>query len=139
MPTTSVIGSGTRERSRIVRIPASIGLVILVLVLASCGATPTDSGINGLVTIGPISPVEQVGVPNDAPYQATIVVNTADGDAVTTVKSGADGLFTVNLAPGAYVLEPQSSGLLPFAQPQEVTVQPHLYAEVTVSYDSGIR
>lgn len=129
----------TRERGRAVRIPPSIGLVILILVLASCGATPTDSGINGLVTIGPISPVEQPGVPNDGPYRATIVVKNADGDAVATVQSGADGRFSVNLTPGAYVLEPQSSGQLPFAQPQEVTVYPHRYTEVTVPYDSGIR
>lgn len=121
------------------RIPTSIGLVILALLLASCGAAPTDSGINGLVTIGPISPVEQPGVPNDAPYQATIVVKNDDGDAVATVESDADGRFTVNLDAGIYVLEPQSSGQLPFAQPQEVTVEPHRYTEVTVPYDSGIR
>jgi hypothetical protein len=122
-----------------VRIPAGIGLVVLVLVLASCGATPTGSGINGLVTIGPVSPVERPGVSNDAPYQATIVVRNADGDSVATVRSGADGRFSVNLAPGTYMLEPQSPGMLPVAQPQEVTVAPHRYTEVTVSYDSGIR
>lgn len=121
------------------RILIGTGLVILALVLASCGATPTDSGINGLVTIGPISPVERPGVPNDAPYQATIVVKNADGHTVATVKSGADGRFSVNLAPGTYALEPESSGLLPSAQPQQVTVEPHRYTEVTVPYDSGIR
>jgi hypothetical protein len=122
-----------------VRIPVSLGLVILVLVLASCGATPTDSGINGLVTIGPVSPVERPGVPNDAPYQATLVVKDADGHAVASVQSGDDGRFSVNLAPGVYVLEPQSSGQLPFAESQQVTVEPHRHTEVSVSYDSGIR
>ncbi len=117
----------------------STALVILVLVVASCGSVPTDSGIAGLVTIGPVSPVEQPGVTNEAPYQATIVVRNADGDAVATVESGKDGRFTVNLAPGAYVLEPQSPGSLPFAEPQEVTVEPHRFTEVTVPYDSGIR
>ncbi len=121
------------------RIPIGIVLVSLALVLASCGATPTDGGINGLVTIGPISPVERPGVTNEAPYQATIVVKNTDGHAVATVKSGVDGRFSLNLAPGTYVLEPQSPGVLPVAQPQEVTVEPHRYTEVTVSYDSGIR
>jgi hypothetical protein len=120
---------------------ASVVILALIaaLVPASCAGAPTESGINGLVRIGPISPVEQPGVTNEAPYEATILVKNAGGDTVTTVKSGADGRFTVNLAPGTYTLEPQSPGQLPFAQPQEVVVEPHRFTDVTVDYDSGIR
>ena len=58
-----------------------------------------DSGITGMVTLGPISPVEQQGVPNDKPYSATIVIEDATANVVTRVQSGADGRFTVKLPP----------------------------------------
>jgi len=118
---------------------AVVGLVILALAFASCDTTPADSGLNGLVTIGPLSPVEQPGVPNDGPYQATIVIKDDGGDKVATVESAADGRFTVSLAPGTYVLEPQSPGQMPYAESQEVIVEAHRFTEVTVAYDSGIR
>ena len=98
-----------------------------------------DSGIRGLVTIGPISPVERPGEPTDRPYAATIVIERVDGTTAAETKSGGDGRFSVNLAPGSYVLEPQNGNPLPIARPQHVTVAPHTFTEVTVEYDSGIR
>jgi hypothetical protein len=98
-----------------------------------------DSGITGLVTLGPISPVEQPGVPNDRPYAATLVIKRTDGSVVAQVHSGEDGRFTVKLAPGTYILEPQNGQPLPRAETQQVTVEPHAFTEVTVAYDSGIR
>ena len=114
-------------------------LIAAALLCAACAPAPSDSGIRGLVTIGPVSPVQQQGEPGATPYSARIVVRRSGGGTAAEVKSGADGRFSVNLAPGSYVLEPQSTGQLPFAQPQQVTVEPHRYTEVTVSYDSGIR
>lgn len=102
------------------------------------GSTP-DSGITGAVTIGPISPVEQPGQPNEKPYAATIVVKRANGGIAATVRSGQDGRFSVALPPGDYVLEPQNGSPLPVAPTQPVTVQPHQFATVRVQYDSGIR
>jgi hypothetical protein len=102
-------------------------------------AATIDSGITGLVTIGPISPVEQPGVPNEKPYAATIVIRDAGGTVVAQVQSGADGRFTVKLAPGTYTVEPQNGQPLPRAESQVVTVKPHAFTEVTIAYDSGIR
>jgi hypothetical protein len=98
-----------------------------------------DSGITGLVTLGPISPVERPGVPNERPYAATIIVKRTDGSVVAQVRSGEDGRFTIKLPPGAYVLEPQNGQPLPRAEAQQVTVLPHAFTEVTVAFDSGIR
>ncbi len=106
---------------------------------AACADTPTDSGITGLVTIGPTSPVQQEGQTGEAPYSATIVIRDSGGTKVTAVTSGIDGRFVVHLAPGTYILEPQSPGILPYAEPQRVTVEAHRFTEVTVAYDSGIR
>lgn len=109
------------------------------LLLAACASTPTDSGIRGLVTIGPISPVQREGEPADAPFSARIVIKRAGDGTVAEVESGPDGRFSVNLAPGRYVLEPESTSVMPFAQPQDVTVDAHRFTEVNVQYDSGIR
>jgi hypothetical protein len=119
--------------------------VALTLLAAGCGcgaggpmASP-DSGITGLVTIGPISPVEQAGEPNDKPYASTLQIEDAKGKTVAKVASDPDGRFTVALAPGSYTIEPQNGHPYPVAPPQEVTVAPHRFTSVTVSYDSGIR
>jgi hypothetical protein len=114
-------------------------LIAAALLCAACAPAPSDSGIRGLVTIGPVSPVQQQGEPGATPYSARIVVRRSGGGTAAEVKSGADGRFSVNLAPGSYVLEPQSPAVMPFAKPQEVTVDPHRFTEVTVQYDSGIR
>jgi hypothetical protein len=86
-------------------------------------------------------PVVQEGVPcPDAPYEASILLRDATGKVVATVRSGEDGRFRVNLAPGEYVLEPvQGEGGLPYAGPVTVEVREHEFTSVTISYDSGIR
>jgi hypothetical protein len=98
-----------------------------------------DSGIKGLVTIGPISPVEHQAEPNLRPYSATIMIQRANGTAAATVSSGQDGRFSVALPPGDYVVVPQNGSPLPRAESQQVTVDPHQFTEVEIQYDSGIR
>ena len=120
---------------------AAIAFVVVgALLLASCASAPSDSGIKGMVTIGPTSPVEQPGETNVAPYSARILIKNTTGRRIAEVESGEDGRFSVNLAPGRYVLEPQSGAAgLPVAEPQDVTVKAHRFTEVSVAYDSGIR
>ena len=115
--------------------------------LIACGggaaAPALDSGIEGLVLIGPTCPVEQVGQDcDDKPYAGAIrILDASSGEVVATARSGDDGRFRVALQPGSYRLEPVAapSGGLPFGKPIDVVVRPHTYEEVTVSFDSGIR
>jgi hypothetical protein len=103
---------------------------------------PHDSGLEGQVLIGPLCPVVQEGVPcPDEPYAAAIQIRNESGEVVATVRSGDDGRFRVNLRPGQYDLVPLSpnEGAPPHAAPVAVRVQPHAFAPVTISYDSGIR
>jgi hypothetical protein len=64
----------------------------------------------------------------------------AAGSGVTE-ETGADGRFTVDLAPGTYelVATVPGGGPLPSAEPMTVTVQDGEYSEVTVTFDSGVR
>lgn len=100
------------------------------------------SGIEGLVTIGPMCPVMYQDTPcPDQPFQATIAIEDEGGDEVAVVESGEDGSFRIELAPGSYTLIPQSpnAGGPPHAGQQQVAVEAGAFTEVTIQYDSGIR
>jgi hypothetical protein len=100
----------------------------------------TDSGAQGEVRIGPINPVEQPGVENDAPYVATLRIKRAsDGKQVAETTSDKDGRFRVALLPDAYILEPVNGDPLPIAPSQEFIVLPGQFTTLRVDYDSGIR
>ena len=106
------------------------------------GCNPeATSGIAGVVLIGPQCPVVTADDPcPDLPFAATIAVRDDAGRLVCLTRSGNDGHFRVGLPPGVYELVPENGEFeLPYAQPQTVTVVAGRYAEVQVSYDSGIR
>ena len=106
------------------------------------GGTTPDSGIEGLVTIGPMCPVEREDTPcPDEPYQAKIDVVDANGRVVQTFESGVDGRFHVAIEPGRYTLEPQppNGSPLPYASPVDVEVREGAYTTIDIAYDSGIR
>lgn len=110
---------------------------------AACGAASGPTGLlEGKVTLGPITPVEQVGgPPNTRPYAAIIDVETPAGDVAKTLESGNDGTFSVRLAAGSYRLVPRSpeGRPLPYAAPLDTTVLTDKTTTVEIAYDSGIR
>lgn len=116
--------------------------LLFVLLLAACLQTPQalDSGIEGTVMIGPICPVMQENVPcPDKPYQAELSVLTTSGKEVTRFQTDENGRFRVNLAPGDYVLHPESPNGLPYAEEMPFIVNEHEFTRLKISYDSGIR
>lgn len=98
-----------------------------------------SSGIVGRVIIGPLRGVERPGMTNYRPYQATVSVLNQNGQTITEFKSDVNGRFQVLLEPGVYILHPESSGSLPYAMEQSVTIFRGHFAEVSIPYDSGIR
>jgi hypothetical protein len=116
---------------------------LLALTFAACIPTPapTDSGIYGQVTIGPTCPVVQINNPcSDKPYQATLTVLTAsDHQKVTQVQTDANGNYRVALAPGEYILHPESPAVMPRAADIPFVVRPQEFTDINVGYDSGIR
>jgi hypothetical protein len=98
-----------------------------------------ESGIEGQVSFGPVSPVARPGVANYRPYQAAIRVLDQDGRAVAEFQTATDGQFRQPLGPGVYVLDPQAQGFRPHAAQQVITVRPGEYTRVRINYDSGIR
>jgi len=99
-----------------------------------------DSGVKGKVLYGPTCPVQRVGETCVRPYRAKFrVLNQSTRAVVATTRSGADGRFTVRVAPGRYVIQPVSVHRYPRASSQRVRVRPHRFARVTILFDSGIR
>jgi len=128
-------------------------LVLVAFLVAGCGglvgdgATPSPagaSGIRGTVILGPTCPVESEPgahepVPCLTPYSAQLVIVNEQGEVAARVTSAEDGSFQVDLAPGDYIVTPQSGDPFPVAQPVPVSVPPDAYVEIQVNYDTGIR
>ena len=118
-------------------------LILLAVILTACSSTsptPTDSGVEGQVLIGPMCPVVQVGQEcPDQPYQATLTVNSPKGKRIAQVQTEVDGTFKILLPPGEYILHPESPNVMPFAQEQPFTVEAGRFTSLIVNYDSGIR
>lgn len=123
----------------------SASLPILILILAACAnraAPSADSGVRGIVLLGPTCPVvtEESPCP-DTPLADTEIQVLRGGDEVASVRSADDGRFAVALKPGHYVLQAmvEAGGPGMFAKPLEVDVSANAWVDVTVSVDTGIR
>jgi len=123
----------------------SAALSVLLLILAACAnrtATSADSGVRGIVLLGPTCPVvtEESPCP-DRPLADTEIQVLRGSVEVATVRSGSDGRFEVALEPGHYVLQAmvEAGGPGMFAKPLEVDVSANAWVDVTVSVDTGIR
>ncbi len=117
-------------------------IALLILFLAACSAkpTPTDSGIEGQVFIGPTCPVVQIGQEcPDQPYQAVLTVLSPEGRKIVQVETDEQGRFKIPLAAGEYILRPESPNVLPYASEQPFVVESGAFTQLTVIYDSGIR
>ena len=116
-------------------------LLLLSLAIACSGGD--ESGIEGQVRFGPLSPAEAANTGADyRPYEATLVIIDAETQReVARVVSAEDGTFRAPLPAGTYRVEPvnQNTFVPPYAEVQTVVVKSGEFASITVVYDSGIR
>ncbi|MGZ4335183.1 MAG: hypothetical protein ACXVRJ_13070 [Gaiellaceae bacterium] len=97
------------------------------------------SGLHGVVTRGPITPVCRVGQPCSEPAVGAVLVFSHDGRIAARARAGAGGRYTVRLLPGYYAVRvspPQRIGGL---KPREVRVRPGVNGRVDFQIDTGIR
>jgi hypothetical protein len=127
-----------------------ITILFITNLVIACGlgsenlpTTLPESGIEGLVLLGPICPPTQQGqLCPDKPFAASLTLQASGPDSEPLmVRSGEDGRFRIRLAPGEYTLTPISPNpsTPPYAEPQLVRVEPGQFTHVTVEYESGIR
>ena len=129
-----------------VRLRAGVRLTLVIavaLVLAACGSPPpADTGVEGVVTIGPTCPVIQVGQDcPDQPYAAELTVANPHGKIIVRASADADGRFRIALAPGDYLLEAKAADDSPFpaAAVMPFTVNEGEWTRLDLTLDSGIR
>lgn len=103
--------------------------------------TDPDTGLNILVTRGPIRPVAREGEDNSAPVQDALVrIRRTDGSGDTGVRTGADGVVVVPVVPGTYRVEVRECpGALALPDPISVTVVAGELATLAFDCDTGIR
>ena len=112
------------------RTRAFFGTLLLALAVPGqgCEANPLgreESGIEGQVLRGPVSPGPQVeGQPSEEPFSATFHVLDGEENEVARFDSDEEGLFQILLAPGDYTIVPDESApiLRPNRQRKRVTV-----------------
>ncbi len=116
---------------------------VLILVLATCSVyntTPKGSGIEGQVLIGPVCPVvQQNQACPDRPYQATLTIQSRTGVQIMQFQTDEEGRFKIPLAPGEYILHPESPGGIPFSRDQTFVIETGRFTQLSVNYDTGIR
>lgn len=79
-----------------------------------------DTGLQGMVTYGPIQPVCREDEPCDAPLRARFDVEQA-GRVVARFESDANGRFEVRLLPGSYVVIPDAKAVTANKVPEAVS------------------
>jgi hypothetical protein len=97
------------------------------------------TGLHGVVTRGPTTPVCQVGKPCSEPAVGAVLVFSRAGAVVGRARSGAGGRYTVRLQPGLYSVSlspPQRIGGL---KPSQVRVRTGAPGRVDFQIDTGIR
>ena len=118
-------------------------IFLLVFLLTACAAQiPADTGVEGQVTIGPMCPVVRQGQEcPDKSYQATLAILTAGGRQVKQFTTDTAGNFRMPLAPGSYILHPQTPANqpMPTGRDQPFSVVQGQFTQIKVVYDSGIR
>src|SRR5690349_873519 len=105
--------------------------MIAVLLAALAFASPSQSGLYGVVRRGPTKPVCEVGTPCTAPAVGVKLVFVRGAVVAGTVTTGAGGRYRVALRPGAYVV--RTAVRLPIGRgldPQRVVVPRGRYARV---------
>jgi len=103
-----------------------------------------DSGVEGIVTIGPTCPVQRIpddGTCADKPYKTTLVLASklpGRGTGIM-IKTDDKGYFSATLAPGSYTISAPLGNALPRFNPVSFEVLPHKRVSLNLQFDSGIR
>lgn len=121
-------------------------LVVPLTILESNTPTVTETGmLSGVVTIGPVCPVEREGVPCDIPPEVytsrSIIVHSEDGKTEVTRRNfNVDGTYEFSLEPGSYIIDIAKTGIDSSSDlPKEILIKSGEVLELNFDIDTGIR
>ena len=114
-----------------------VALIALVALTAATSAAATPgTGLRGLVTRGPIAPVCLEGVPCSGPAKHIKITFVRAGVA-KSVLTGANGRYSILLAPGTYAVRFPSAKF--GFRPRSAVVVAGRMSTRDFSIDTGIR
>jgi hypothetical protein len=105
---------------------------------------PVNSGVSGIVTMGPTCAVERIGQdPNECaprPFSVKINILKKGSTAVLkTIQSGSDGKFHTELGAGEYILRPEQGGrVYPRCEEASVEIKAAQYTNTEIYCNTGI-
>jgi hypothetical protein len=116
------------------------GLLISAFLLIAPGnaATARTSGLWGTVRRGPITPVCFENRPCDEPAAYVTLVFTRN-ERETRVRTNADGLYRIRLAPGVYRVRTAPKAAIGGIDPARVRIRSGMRTRVNFNIDTGIR
>jgi hypothetical protein len=117
---------------------ASIALLALLMLGGASASASAPSGLRGLVTRSPITPVCIEGVPCSAPARNTPLVFVRTASRVATRTDGT-GHYRVPLAPGWWSVTTPTRHIGSGISPNRVRVLGSRFRAVDLDIDTGIR
>jgi hypothetical protein len=130
-------------------IKGTITVFLLILYVSGCTMLPEENGyLEGVITIGPICPVEKIPpdpacLPSADTYKAyPVSVFTSDGKRkITQLNPLLDGTFSSKLPPGNYliVLETAKNSIGRSNLPVSVSISSRGKTLLNIDIDTGIR
>src|SRR5437899_8471356 len=81
------------------------------------------SGLHGVVTRGPTTPVCRVGKPCSEPAVGAVLVFAHNGTVAARVRAGTGGRYAVSLQPGLYAVRVSPLQRIGDLQPSRVRVR----------------
>lgn len=143
-----------RGSGRYLAVSLSVFVVLaLASVLAACGVQTVSNGaqqtqvvgtLTGVVVAGPIRPVATVTDPDPTMTvpNREVRIETTSGTLVTTATTDAQGHFSVELAPGTYVVRvAMVAGMVGMRQKNtpQVQIVAGQIVQVRIELDTGMR
>lgn len=103
-----------------------------------------DTGVEGIVTIGPVCPVvKNPPAPEceNKPYKTTLILitNIIGRNGGVLIETDERGYFSHELVPGSYTIRSQSGDSLPRLTPVTFQVEKGKITSLNLLFDSGIR
>ena len=116
-------------------------LIAFVLLVAPAGAATVPSGLHGVVTRGPITPVCAAGEPCTEPAKNVLLVFSRNGRDIGRTRTDAAGRYRIKLPAGMYRVSRAAltTGIGRGLTPKTVRVWPGRFVRVDFSIDTGIR
>ena len=115
-------------------------------VITTTAASAPMGYLEGRASIGPLQPVERVGVPSPTPSPATctarglVMFDSQSGAEAARFDLGPDCTYRFALPPGTYRVELQRRGIdISKDLPRTVTIMSGQTTRLDISIDTGIR